>query len=62
MHFSKKPLEVLINNQLIFSDHVSKLCEKASQNINALARASNCMSKEKLRILMNPFFTLQFAL
>ena len=42
-----------INNKLTFNDHVSKLCQKAKQKIHALARASNCISKEKLRILMD---------
>ena len=41
-----------INNKLTFNDHVSKLCQKAKQKIHALARASNCMSKEKLIIFM----------
>ena len=36
---------VLIENKLIFNDHVCKLCEKTSKKIHALARVSNYMSK-----------------
>ena len=54
-------LGVLIDNKLTFNHHVSKLCEKVGQKIHVFARASNQMSKEKLRILMNAFFTPQFG-
>lgn len=54
---SKKLPGVLINDKLTFNDHVSKLCQKASQKVHALVRVSNFMSEEKLRILMNAFFT-----
>ena len=53
----KKLPGVLINDKLTFNDHVSKLCQKASQKVHALVRVSNFMSEEKLRILMNAFFT-----
>lgn len=36
---------VLIENKLIFNDHVCKLCEKTSKKIHALAGVSNYMSK-----------------
>ena len=58
---SKKLLGVLIDNKLTFNYYVSKLCKEVSQEIHALVRASNCMSKEKLRILMNTLFTSQFV-
>ena len=54
---SKKLPRVLINDKLTFNDNFSKLCQKASQKIHALVRVSNFMSEEKLRILMNAFFT-----
>ena len=39
---SKKLLRVLIDNKLTFKDHVSKLCEKASQKIHALDVFNTC--------------------
>ena len=58
---SENLLGVLINKKLTFNDQVSKLFEKASQKIHALTCVSNHVNKEKLRILMNAFFTSQFG-
>ena len=33
---SKKLIDVLIDNKLIFNEHVSKLCKKASQKVHVL--------------------------
>ena len=41
-----KLLGVLIDNKLTFNNHVSELYAKASQNIHALARASNYAKKK----------------
>ena len=49
---SVKLLGVTIDNKLNFDEHVTKLCKKVSQKIHALARMSNYMSQDKLRILM----------
>ena len=58
---SVKLLGVTIDNKLNFDEHVSKLCKKASQKIHALARISNCMSQDKLRIIMSAFIESQFG-
>ena len=58
---SKKLLGVIIDNKLTFNEHVSKLCKKASNKLHALARISKYMTKDKLRTIMNAFFTSQFA-
>ena len=58
---SKKLLGVLIDNKLNFNEHVSKLCKKASNKLHALARISKYMTKDKLRTIMNVFFSSQFA-
>ena len=58
---SKKLLGVIIDNKLTFNEHVSKLCKKASNKLHALARISKYMTKDKLRTVMNVFFTSQFA-
>ena len=57
---SKKLLGVIIDNKLTFNEHVSKLSKKASNKLHALARISKYMTKGKLRIIMNAFFTSRF--
>ena len=56
-----KLLGVTIDNELKFDEHVSKLCKKASQKLHALARVSNYMSQDKLRMLMKAFVESQFG-
>ena len=58
---SVKLLGVTIDNKLDFSEHVTKLCKKVSSKLHALARISNCMSHDKLRILMKSFIESQFS-
>ena len=58
---SVKLLGVTIDNKLNFDEHVTKRCKKASQRIHALARISNYMSQDKLRILMKAFIESQFG-
>ena len=58
---SVKLLGVTIDNKLNFNDQVSIICKKASQKLHALARISNLMSKDKLRILMKTFIESQFG-
>ena len=58
---SKKLWGILIDNRLTFSEHVSKLCKKASGKLHVLARISKYMTNEKLWTIMNAFFTSQFA-
>ena len=45
-----------IDNRLNCYEHVSKLCQKASQKLRALARTSSYISTDKLRLVMNTFF------
>ena len=54
---SKKLLGALIDNKFTFNEHVSKLCKKASNKIHALARISKYVTKDKLRTIMNAFFS-----
>ena len=58
---SKKLLRVIIDNKLTFNEHVSKLCKIASNKLHVLARISKYMTKDKLRTIMNTFFSSQFA-
>ena len=56
-----KLLGVTIDHKLNFSDHVSKLCKKASIKLHALARVSKYMSMNKLRTIMKAFIESQFG-
>ena len=53
-------LGVHIDSKLSFEHHVSKLCQRASNKLYALARTSPYMDHNKLRILMRAFITNQF--
>ena len=46
---------------MTFEEHITKICKKASQKLHALARISNFMSQEKLRIIMKAFIESQFG-
>ena len=58
---SEKLLGINIDNLLTFNEHVFKLCKKASQKLHAIARISSCLNKNKLRLIMNAFFSPQFG-
>ena len=58
---SEKLLGINIDNFLTFNEHVSKLCKKASQKLRAIARISSYLNKNKLRLIMNAFFSSQFG-
>ena len=57
---SEKMLGIILDNQLKFDKHVENICQKASRQLNALARVTNYMELPKRRILMNAFFKAQF--
>ena len=58
---SVKLLGVTIDNRLDFNEHVNKLCKKVSSKLHALARISNFISQEKLRLIMKAFIESQFS-
>ena len=58
---SVKLLGITLDNKLNFNEHVSNICKKASQKLHALARISNFMCQNKLRILMKAFIESQFG-
>ena len=53
-------LGVLIDIELTFHDHITRLCSKANQKLSALARVSKYMTLQKRRLLMSSYVTSQF--
>ena len=54
-------LGILIDNQLYFDIHITGLCKKASNKLNALARISSFIDLDKRKVLMRAFFLSQFS-
>ena len=58
---SVKLLGITVDKKLNFSEHISKLCKKVSSKLHALARVSNFMSENKLKLIMKSFIESQFS-
>ena len=56
-----KLLGVKVDNKLSFEPHLILECKKVSQKLHALARVSNFISKNYLRVIMNAFIMPQFS-
>ena len=56
----EKLLGINIDSDLKFDKHVSEICNKVSQKVNALSRISNYMSLPKRRVVMKTFIESQF--
>ena len=54
-------LGVTIDNKFSFTEHISRMCQKASQKLHALTRISRCMNTDKRRIIMKAFINSQFG-
>ena len=57
---SKELLRVLIDSELAFYDHITRLCSKANQKLSALTRVSKYMTLQKRCLLMSSYITSQF--
>ena len=57
----EKLLGAKIEVKLIFNDHISDLCKKASRKISALARVTPFMGLRRRKLSLNAFFTSQFS-
>ena len=57
----QKLLAVLIDNKLTFDKHISNLCAKASQKLNALCRVSMFTSTNKKRLVTKAFISSQYS-
>ena len=58
---SEKLLGVTIDYELNFEEHLSKVCDKASQKLNALARISSYMNINQRKRIMRAFISSQFG-
>jgi len=58
---SVKLLGIHIDNKLTFNGHISLMCKKANQKLNALARISPYLDINKKQTLFNAFFFSQFS-
>ena len=58
---SEKLLGVTLDSKLNFNVHVNQVCMKASQKLYALARVSNYMDTEKVKLIMRSFIMSHFS-
>ena len=55
-----KLLGIHLDNKLTFHDHISHICQKASKQVNVLARLSNVLSESNKMLLYNSFIECYF--
>ena len=58
---NQKLLDILFNNKFDFDEHVTSLCRKASQKLNAVARVAHYMNLAQHRVIMNAFIFSYFG-
>ena len=56
----EKLLGVKADHELKFNKHVSSLCKKASQKLNAHSRIACCMTFDQRRLILNSFIASHF--
>ena len=54
-------LRITIDSNLTFENHINNICKRASQKLNAPARAAPYMNMQKRIIIMKSFITSQFG-
>ena len=54
-------LGITIDNRLSFDDHISKLCNKASMQLNAIFRLKKYMTQKELEVVFNSFIDSNFS-
>ena len=57
----KSKNSVTIDNRLSFDDHISKLCNKASMQLNAIFRLKKYMTQKELEVVLNSFIDSSFS-
>ena len=58
--FSEDLLGILIDSELTFDDHITRLCSKANQKLSALARVSKYVTLQNWHLLMSSYVNSQF--
>ena len=58
---SEKLLGVAIDYKLNFEEHLSKVCDKTTQKLNALASISSYMNINQKKRIMRAFRSSQFG-
>ena len=58
---SNKMLGIKIDNKLSFDEHITELCNKASQKLHALARIASYMQTKQRKQIMQAFISAQFG-
>ena len=53
-------LGVKVHHELIFNEHVTSLCMKANQKLNAVTRIGCCMTLDQRKLVRNSFITSHF--
>ena len=57
---SVKLLGITLDSKLTFKDHVTKMCKKISNKINALGRVAKYMDSKKIKLIMQTFIENEF--
>ena len=57
----EKLLGVKIDHELNFNEHVTSLCKKASQKLNALSRLASSMTFDQRKLIFNSFIISNFS-
>ena len=56
-----KLLGIQFDNKLTMTDHIKQFCKQASYKLYALAKISQHLDEQKIKILMKSFITSQFS-
>ena len=54
-------LDITIDSNLTFENHINNICKRASQKLNALVRVVHYRNIQKRRIIMKSFVTSEFG-
>ena len=57
---TKKLFGITIDEHLIFKEHLTNLCKRASRKLNALSRVSSFLSYRQKKVMPNSFIIGQF--
>ena len=57
----EKLLGIKIDHELNFNEHVTSLCKKASQKLNALSRLASSMTFDQRKLILNSFIISNFS-